>query len=112
MAQRNKYRVLVRAFEAKQSCGNAAFVLKASHCFDSLRFATSWLLISCGVLQAFLTRAVHQLAESCTAKGISEPAVAKKLRAKGIDLQDLKARAAEVEKGLAGVCQSTLLIRP
>lgn len=54
-------------------------------------------------MQAWLTRAVHELEAACAAKDIPESAVAKKLRGRGINLQDLKERAAEVERGLAGV---------
>jgi hypothetical protein len=56
-------------------------------------------------LQAWLNRALQQLASSCTAAGIPESAVAAKLRTRGVDLQQLQARAAEVANGI-GECAS------
>jgi hypothetical protein len=56
-------------------------------------------------LQAWLNRAVQQLASSCAAAGIPETAVAAKLRTRGVDLQQLQARAAEVANGI-GECAS------
>lgn len=50
---------------------------------------------------AFLSRAVQQLAEACENQGLSEAAVARKLRTRGIDLAQLQGRAAEVHRGIA-----------
>jgi len=72
------------------------------------------------LLQAFMSRAVQQLAESCKQQGLPESAVAKKLRTRGIDLAQLQERAAEVQRGIAEcasdegwkliqVCQQNLL---
>lgn len=43
---------------------------------------------------------MQQLASACTAAGIPESAVAAKLRTRGVDLQQLQARAAEVANGI------------
>ncbi|WIA14126.1 hypothetical protein OEZ85_002670 [Tetradesmus obliquus] len=51
--------------------------------------------------QAFLSRAVQQLAAACSAAGIPESAVAAKLHTRGMNLQQLQARAAEVQNGIA-----------
>lgn len=51
--------------------------------------------------QAFLSRAVQQLSASCQQQGLPEAAVAQKLRTRGIDLVQLQARAAEVQRGVA-----------
>lgn len=51
--------------------------------------------------QAFLSRAVRQLSESCQQQGLQESVVAKKLRTRGIDLAQLQERAAEVQRGVA-----------
>jgi hypothetical protein len=57
-----------------------------------------WCVMPC---QAFLSRAVQQLAASCQQQGLPEAAVAQKLRTRGIDLAQLQARAAEVQRGVA-----------
>lgn len=51
--------------------------------------------------QAFLSRAVQQLQESCKEQGLPEAAVAQKLRTRGVDLAQLQQRAAEVHRGIA-----------
>jgi hypothetical protein len=53
------------------------------------------------LLQAWLSRAVQQLSQSCQQQDLPEAAVAKKLRTRGIDLGQLQARAAEVLRGVA-----------
>jgi intracellular sulfur oxidation DsrE/DsrF family protein len=52
------------------------------------------------LLQAFLSRAVQQLAQACQQQGIPEAAVAKKLRTRGVDLAQLQDRAEEVQRGV------------
>lgn len=59
-----------------------------------------------GSLQAYLNRAVQLLDTTCREQGISESAVAQKLRGRGMDLDTLKGRAAEVARGIAGAQQS------
>eukprot|EP00882_Tetradesmus_deserticola_P012675 GHRQ01013432.1.p1 GENE.GHRQ01013432.1~~GHRQ01013432.1.p1 ORF type:complete len:362 (+),score=121.86 GHRQ01013432.1:773-1858(+) len=66
----------------------------ASLCFEPLA------AVKC-LRQAWLSRAVQQLASTCTAAGIPESAVAAKLRTRGVDLQQLQGRAAEVANGIA-----------
>jgi hypothetical protein len=53
------------------------------------------------LLQAFLSRAVEQLAQACQQQGVPESAVAQKLRTRGVDLAQLQGRAAEVQRGVA-----------
>jgi hypothetical protein len=55
------------------------------------------------VLQAYLTRAVQQLQQTCQEQGIAEELVAQLLRRRGVDLAQLQERAAEVQRGLAEV---------
>ena len=59
------------------------------------------MLLLTPFLQAFLSRAVQQLEAACSAAGIPESAVAAKLHTRGINLQQLQARAAEVQNGIA-----------
>lgn len=70
-----------------------------------MRFVIFQFVFACihvlSLLQAFLSRAVQQLAESCRQQGLPESAVAKKLRTRGINLAQLQERAAEVQRGIA-----------